>query len=69
MDDSEEIAEGYSKEIVWDGLGLVPFCIAPHYRSVHPESGMIEKAVEYFIENEMPFIALHDGEVYTGDTQ
>ena len=69
VDDSEEIAEGYSKEIVWDGLGLVPFCIAPHYRSDHPESEMIEKAVEYFIENKMPFIALHDGEVYTGDTQ
>ena len=69
VDDSEEIAEGYSKEIVWDGLGLVPFCIAPHYKSDHPESEMIEKAVEYFIENKMPFIALHDGEVYTGDAE
>lgn len=68
VDDPEEISEGYAKEVVWDGLGVIPFCIAPHYRSDHPESEMIEKAVEYFIEHKMLFIALHDGDVYIGDT-
>ena len=68
VDDSEEVPDGYSKEVIWDGLGLVPFCIAPHYRSDHPESDRIEKAVEYFIENKMLFIALHDGDVYSGNT-
>ena len=64
VDDPGAIPEGYSKRIIWDGLSLVPFCIAPHYKSDHPESGLIEKAVEYFIDRKIPFIALHDGEVY-----
>ena len=62
-DEPESNPQGYNREIIWDGLNLVPFCIAPHYRSDHPESEMIEKTVEYFIENKIPFVALHDGEV------
>jgi dipeptidase E len=46
----------------------VPFCLAPHYRSDHFESKLIEKSVEYFIENKIPFIALHDGEALLLDT-
>ena len=67
VDDPTIIPEGYSEEIVWDGLNLVPFCIAPHYRSDHPESKLIEKSVAFFIENKIPFIALRDGEVYIRD--
>jgi len=44
--------DGYSCEIIWAGLGLIPFCIAPHYRSDHPESALIDKSVEYFIRQE-----------------
>ncbi|MDP6453446.1 MAG: Type 1 glutamine amidotransferase-like domain-containing protein [SAR202 cluster bacterium] len=68
VDDPDVVPEGYSDETIWEGLGIVPFSIAPHYRSDHPESEMIEKSVEYFIENKIPFIALRDGDVYTGDT-
>jgi dipeptidase E len=50
-------------EIIWGGLGFVEFSIAPHYRSAHPESEEIEKVVKYFEENNMPYRALHDGEV------
>ncbi len=64
VDDPDVIPDGYLEQIIWDGLGLVPFCFAPHYRSDHPESGLVEKSVEYFIDNKIPFIALHDGEVY-----
>ena len=67
VDDPEVIPEGYSKQIIWDGLGLVPFSFAPHYRSDHPESELVEKSVEFFIENKIPFIALHDGDVYVED--
>lgn len=67
VDDPGIIPKGYSEEIVWEGLGLVPFSIAPHYRSNHPESDNIEKAVAFFIEQKMPFIALRDGEVYICD--
>lgn len=64
MDQLDILPEGYSTEPIWDGLGLVPFCIAPHYRSDNPESELIDKTVEYYIENRLPFIALHDGEVH-----
>lgn len=55
-------AEGYSGEILWEGLNLIPYCIAPHYQSDHPESQMIDDCVAYFLEQKMPFIVLRDGE-------
>lgn len=63
VDNPEPMPEGYDSEIVWEGLGLVDFSIAPHYRSGHPESERIERVVEYFEENNMPYRVLHDGEV------
>ena len=62
-DDPEIIPEGYKEQTIWDGLGLLNYSFAPHYRSNHYESEMIERCVEYFIENKMLFKALHDGEV------
>ena len=61
-DEPEAMPAGYTTEILWAGLNFVPFCIAPHYRSDHFESALIEKSVEYYIEHKIPFIALHDGE-------
>ena len=61
-DDPSIIAEGYDSEIIWDGLGLVDFSIAPHYKSDHPESAIIDRVVEYFEHKNMPFKALRDGE-------
>jgi dipeptidase E len=68
VDYTDVVPEGYAEEIIWDGLGLVPFSIAPHYRSDHPESELIERSVAYFIDHKIPFIALRDGEVYIQDT-
>ncbi len=63
VDNPKQMPEGYDKEIIWDGLGFVEFSIAPHYRSEHPESEEMEKVVQYFEKNKMPYKALHDGEV------
>lgn len=62
VDPINELAENYDEEVVWDGLGLVDYAFAPHYKSDHPESEDINKTVDYFIDNHMPFIALRDGE-------
>ncbi|HET8907141.1 MAG TPA: Type 1 glutamine amidotransferase-like domain-containing protein, partial [Ktedonobacterales bacterium] len=51
VDDPNNVPEGYEAMIVWDCLGLVPYAIAPHYKSDHPESAAIDKSVEYFIDN------------------
>jgi dipeptidase E len=68
-DDPDAVPAGYPPELIWSGLNLVPFCIAPHYRSDHSESALIEKSVEYFIEQKIPFIALRDGEAIVLDTK
>jgi len=66
-DDPDSIPEGYDPEIIWDCLGILPYALAPHYRSDHPESPDIEKVVEYFIDHHMLFRALRDGEVIVVD--
>lgn len=64
VDDPNVKADGYPESLPWESLGMLPFSIAPHWRSDHPDSEYIEKSVAYFIENKVPFIALRDGEVY-----
>ena len=45
IDDPDFVPNGYDSEKIWDGLGLLPFSIAPHYRSEHLESKMMERVV------------------------
>ena len=63
VDEPHVVPDRYDPEIIWEGLGLVAYSIAPHYRSNHPESAAIEYVVEYFERHGMPFKALADGEV------
>ena len=67
VDDAEVIPDGYKNQTVWDGIGLINYSIAPHYKSDHPESEATNKTVEYFIENKMLFKVLRDGEVIIED--
>jgi dipeptidase E len=68
-DEPQAMPKGYSLETIWTGLGFIPYCIAPHYRSNHPESPLIKNAVEYFIEQKIPFVALRDGEALVLDSK
>jgi dipeptidase E len=63
VDEPNIVPQGYNQKIIRDGLGVVDFSIAPHYKSDHPESGMVDREVEYFIKNKVPFKTLRDGEV------
>lgn len=69
VDDPTIVPEGYEAEVVWDGIGLVDFSFAPHYQSNHPESEAIEKVVEFYKRNNMPFRGLKDGEVIIQTTE
>ena len=71
VDPKDETAEGYDTEIVWDGLGVLGYAVAPHYKSDHPESDDINKCVEYFADNHILFKTLRDGEiiVVNGDNE
>ena len=63
VDPPELVPEVYGTEILWDGLALVPYCIATHYDSPHPESERIDHTIEYFHSHRMPYKALRDGQV------
>ncbi len=63
VDDPNIVPQGYASECSWDGHNFIPFCFAPHYKSDHPESPAIDKVVEFFIANKIPFVALQDGVV------
>lgn len=67
VDDPSIIPDGYEKEIIWEGLKILDYYFAPHYRSDHPESPLVGKQVEYYKTNKMPYRALHDGEVIVSD--
>jgi dipeptidase E len=62
VDDPVSVPAGYNPEAIWECLGLLPYAIAPHYRSDHPESADVEKMVHYLIDHHMLFRALRDGE-------
>ena len=62
VDTLEATAAGYTNTVMWDGLGLVPYSIAPHHKSGHQDSAGVDAMVEYFIANKLPFVALRDGE-------
>ena len=65
LDDPDALAEGYSPEVVWDGLGLIDYHVAVHYRTGDDEA--IQKTVRYYRRNNMPYVALRDGEVIVVD--
>lgn len=63
VDDPNIVPDGYESEIVWDCLGILPYSVAPHYKSDHPESAAVDTSVEWMIDNHVLFVALRDGEV------
>ncbi len=67
VDDPHAVPHGYDPEIIWDGLGILPYAVAPHYRSDHPESAAVEESVQYLIDHHILFMALRDGEAIVVD--
>jgi len=61
LDDPRALAEGYSPEPLWDGLRLIDYHVAVHYRTGDDEP--IQRTVRYYREHAMPYVALRDGEV------
>jgi dipeptidase E len=68
VDDPNGLADGYASEVIWDGLSLVPYCIAPHYRSDHPESEAMENVIAYYEAEHLPHKNLRDGDVIIVDS-
>lgn len=62
-DDPNIVPEGYKSKIIWEGLGLVGFSIAPRYKSDHTEAEKVAKITDYFVEHNILYKTLHSGEV------
>ncbi len=63
VDDPAELAQAYGKEILWDGLGVLPYTPVPHFQSELPESKQIDDVVEFLERRHMPYKTMRDGEV------
>lgn len=62
VDDPSVAEKVYGRKIIWEGLGIIPYSIAPHYQSDHPESDAIERAVAFFEQEGIPYKTLRDGQ-------
>lgn len=65
VDDPNQKPYGEHYATIWEGLNILDYVIAPHYKSDHEESQDIDKAVEYMIDHKILFKVLKDGEVIT----
>jgi len=59
---------GYGDEVVWDGLGLVPYSIVPHFESDHPDAALVTAMIRHFVQNGMPYVTLRDGDAIVVST-
>lgn len=62
VDDPNKVPANYDKKVIWEGLGLVDFSIAPHFKSDHPESTAIDEVVDYFQAQHIPHKAISDSQ-------
>lgn len=67
MDEPHATAEGYDPAIVWEGLGLIPFHLVPHYESDHPESEAAGRTAAWMLDQAMAYRTMHDGDVLIRD--
>jgi dipeptidase E len=67
VDDPIVEPAGYKPGLIWEGLGILPYAVAPHYRCSHPESDDAGRYVQYCIDHHLLFKALTDGEVIVID--
>jgi dipeptidase E len=62
-DDPNQVPSGYDPDIVWEGLGFIPFALAVHYKSDHPESESVDREIAFYAASGIPYRTLRDGEV------
>jgi dipeptidase E len=62
MDPPHPAPKGYKPDVIWEGLGILDFSIAPHFQSDIAESRQASDMVAYFEAHGMPYRTLRDGE-------
>lgn len=64
VNDPDSVPEGfgYDTAVPWEGLGILDYSLAPHYKSAHAASPGIDGVIRYFKARGMPYKTLRDGE-------
>jgi dipeptidase E len=69
MDSPGVTPEGYDPTIIWEGLGLVPYAIVPHFETPgHPETEAAGKQAGFLFKQGKEHKTLRDGEVIISET-
>jgi dipeptidase E len=64
VDNSKDNPYQELKEVIWEGLGFIDFVFMPHFDSDHPESEAINQEIEFCKQNNIPYKAFRDGDVF-----
>lgn len=67
IEDPVTVPPEYDPEVIWDGLGLLPYSVLPHFQSNHPASADVGRLARHFEESHRPYQTLRDGEVLIVD--
>lgn len=64
LDLVDEPINPYNNEgAIYEGLNIIDFVPAPHYKSDHPESQLVDKVIEVLEQRKIKYKPLRDGEV------
>jgi dipeptidase E len=67
VDDPAEVGQTFQKEVIWGGLGLLPYTPVPHFQSEHVESEKVNDVVSFLKSEGVAYKTLRDGEVIVAD--
>jgi dipeptidase E len=58
VDDPAEVEQTFQKEVILDGLGLLPYTPVPHFQSQHVESEKVNAVVSFLKSEGVPYKTL-----------
>jgi dipeptidase E len=67
VDNPNVLPEKYPSHVIWDGLSILNYSIVVHYDSDHSESKLVNKEIEYYESNNIPYKKIRDGQVIIVD--
>ncbi|MGO9545754.1 MAG: Type 1 glutamine amidotransferase-like domain-containing protein [Rhodomicrobium sp.] len=69
IDDANDAPTGYDPEIVWEGLGLLPYALVVHDSEEHANPNSPHREIAFYEANAIPYRAIRDGQALVVDGQ
>jgi dipeptidase E len=67
VDNPSVVPEKYESNVIWEGLSVLNYSIVVHYDSDHSESKLVNREIEYYESNHIPYKKITDGQVIIVD--